>query len=83
MPPSGPLSFVVEWPAEKVEETRHEVDADLFRDAAAKSEVLWPETGASRAGGSHGISQITTAEPPRHSEEEESSSEPPAPASDR
>jgi hypothetical protein len=52
MPPAGQLAFVVEWPAENIEETTHEVDAALFRDAATKSEVLWPDTGgAPRMGG--------------------------------
>jgi hypothetical protein len=52
VPPPGRVTFVVEWPSEKIEETSHEVDAALFRDAVAKSEVLWPETGGSGLGGS-------------------------------
>ena len=44
MPPPGPVAFVVEWPAEQIELSKQEVDAALFLDAAAKSEVLWPES---------------------------------------
>jgi hypothetical protein len=44
-PPAGPLALVVEWPAENIELTTQEVDAASFRDAAAKSEVLWPDAG--------------------------------------
>jgi hypothetical protein len=63
MPPPGPLVFVVEWPAKNIELTRHEVDAALFREAAAKSEVLWPDAGgAPRITGSYGIDQIISSE---------------------
>ena len=63
MPPPGPLAFVVEWPAEKIELTRHELDAALFRDAAANSEVLWPDAdSAPRLGGDSVISQMVGSE---------------------
>lgn len=42
LPPPGPLAFVVEWPSENIELTRHKVDVALLLDAAAQSEVLWP-----------------------------------------
>jgi len=59
MPPPGPVAFVVEWPAEQVELARQEIDAALFLDAAAKSEVLWPESESTRQStGFGGISQI-------------------------
>jgi len=34
---------VAEWPSEDVALTRHEVDADAIRDAAARAEQLWPD----------------------------------------
>jgi len=42
VPPPGPLAFVVEWPAEGIELTRHEVDAEPIIEASRRSEVLWP-----------------------------------------
>ncbi len=50
LPPHGPLAFVVEWPAEGIELTRQEVDSAPIIEAAARSEVLWPE----QQGGSGG-----------------------------
>jgi hypothetical protein len=45
LPPPGPLTFVVEWPARGIEETRVEVDAEPIREAASRTETLWsPET---------------------------------------
>jgi hypothetical protein len=41
LPPPGPLAFVVEWPAEGIELTRHEVDAAPIIEASRRSEVLW------------------------------------------
>jgi hypothetical protein len=71
MPPPGPLAFVVEWPAEEIELTRHELDAALFRDAAANSEVLWPDANsAPRLGGGSVISQIVGSEDRRPHEKE-------------
>lgn len=43
LPPEGPLTFVAEWPAEGIGETRVEVDAGLLREAASRSEKLWHE----------------------------------------
>jgi hypothetical protein len=50
LPPTGPLAFVVEWPSEGILETRVEIDASLLRDAAARSEELWPEQGPQGGG---------------------------------
>jgi hypothetical protein len=59
MPPPGPVAFVVEWPAQQVELARQEVDAALFLDAAAKSEVLWSESeGTRQSTGFGGTSKI-------------------------
>jgi hypothetical protein len=43
LPPEGPLAFVIEWPAEGIELTRHEIDASVIRNAAAQAEMLWPD----------------------------------------
>ena len=43
LPPPGPLAFVVEWPAEGIALTRHEVDAEPIVEASGRSEQLWPE----------------------------------------
>jgi hypothetical protein len=41
LPPSGPLSFVCEWPALGIPESRAEIDAQLLLDAARQSIDLW------------------------------------------
>jgi hypothetical protein len=46
LPPPGPIAFVCEWPAQGVELTRVEVDAEPIREAASRSEVLWPDEPA-------------------------------------
>ena len=43
LPPRGTLAIACEWPAKGIPLTMHEVDADLIRDAAAKSTRLWEE----------------------------------------
>jgi hypothetical protein len=43
LPPPGPLAVVIEWPAEGIELTRHEVGPTPIIEAAARSELLWPE----------------------------------------
>jgi hypothetical protein len=50
LPPPGPLTFVVAWPAENIPETRTEIDAAPIRDAAAQAEVLWPPVDSDQAG---------------------------------
>jgi len=42
LPPSGPLAFVVEWPAAGIELTRHELDAQVILDAAERAQVIFP-----------------------------------------
>src|SRR5262249_41204420 len=42
LPPPGPLTFVCEWPAFGIPETREEIDAQLVLDAATRSIELWP-----------------------------------------
>lgn len=43
LPPSGPLTFVCQWPARGIPETRTEIDAEILLDAASHSVELWPE----------------------------------------
>jgi hypothetical protein len=43
LPPDGPLTFVVEWPAQGVSLTRAGVEAVRLVQAAAQDERLWPE----------------------------------------
>jgi hypothetical protein len=43
LPPDGPLSFVVQWPAQGVLLTRAGVEAVGIVQAAAQDERLWPE----------------------------------------
>jgi hypothetical protein len=43
LPPSGPLAFVVEWPARGIPETRAELDAGLVLEAAARATAIWPD----------------------------------------
>jgi hypothetical protein len=39
----GPLIFVCQWPALRIEESRVEFDAGQILDAAARSRQLWPD----------------------------------------
>lgn len=43
LPPPGPLTFVCEWPACGIAETRASIDATLIREAAAGAIQLWPD----------------------------------------
>ena len=52
LPPPGTLAFVVEWPAERVELSRHEVDAAPIIEASQRSAVLWPAGPQNSAGAS-------------------------------
>jgi hypothetical protein len=45
----GVLSFVCEWPAYDISETRYEIDAAEIRRAAERARPLWPDL----AGPSH------------------------------
>ena len=44
LPPSGPLTFVCEWPAHGITESRASIEGDLIRVAAAEAVQLWPES---------------------------------------
>jgi hypothetical protein len=43
LPPPGPLTFVCQWPAYGIAESRVDIDAQLILDAAARAVQLWPE----------------------------------------
>jgi hypothetical protein len=43
LPPAGPVTFVCQWPALGIPESRADVDAELILDAAARAVQLWPE----------------------------------------
>jgi hypothetical protein len=45
LPPPGPVTFVCEWPALGIAESRAEVDGRAILDAAARSVAPWPSTG--------------------------------------
>jgi len=68
LPPSGPVGFVVMWPGEAIPETRHDLDAAIFLDAAARVTELWPSDGVRAEGDAFSSMQYTFArdviEPP-------------------
>ena len=45
LPPAGPVTFVCEWAAAGIPETRASLDGQLIVDAARRSVRLWPEDG--------------------------------------
>ena len=44
LPPPGQLAFAVEWPAEGIAQTRHDLEAEPLIEAAGRAEALWPPT---------------------------------------
>ena len=42
LPPPGPLTFVVAWPAGNIPETAQSIEAEQLLQVAARSVVLWP-----------------------------------------
>ncbi len=42
LPPAGPVTVVVEWPARQLGETGADLDGDAIREAAARADALWP-----------------------------------------
>ena len=48
LPPPGPLTFVCEWPALGLAESRAEIDAQSVLDAAARAQVLFEATESDR-----------------------------------
>ena len=43
LPPRGPRAFVCQWPAAGIPLTRHELDAQLILDAAARAQAVFPD----------------------------------------
>jgi hypothetical protein len=42
LPPPGKITFVAEWPSQRLSRQSAEIDADELRDLSASAEVLWP-----------------------------------------
>lgn len=51
LPPACPLTFVCEWPAAGIAQTRVEVDSELLRDAAGRVRALFPNQDSGVPGG--------------------------------
>lgn len=43
IPPAGPLTFALEWPARDVPEQTHEIDGSPVAEAAQRAEQLWED----------------------------------------
>ncbi len=43
LPPSGPVTFVCEWPAFGINESHSDIDAQFILDVAARATQLSPE----------------------------------------
>jgi hypothetical protein len=43
LPPPGPITLAIEWPARGIAAVRHELDAGAILDAAGRSEPLWED----------------------------------------
>jgi hypothetical protein len=50
LPPAGPLAFVCEWSAASIPLTRHEIDAQIVLDAAARAQEIFAPGTPSRPG---------------------------------
>jgi hypothetical protein len=42
LPPPGPVTFAIEWPAKRIDETLHTIDGQEFRDAAGRATRVFP-----------------------------------------
>jgi hypothetical protein len=51
LPPPGPVGFVCEWPAAGIALSRHQVDAQILLDAAARARRLFPNAPTPHPGG--------------------------------
>jgi hypothetical protein len=59
LPPPGPLTFALSWPAQGVDETIVEIDAGPIRAAAARAVELWPDDRPLPPEGSGGWARYT------------------------
>ena len=67
LPPPGPVTFAVEWPAREIELSKQQVDANVFIEASKQSEALWAEEDAQGyLGQSSTLRLIGEQEPPEH-----------------
>jgi hypothetical protein len=60
LPTAGKLTFVCDWPDQKIPESSAEIEAEPILAAAATAELLWPEGAA--AAGTGGMTQILVAQ---------------------
>jgi len=61
LPDEGALTFICEWPAHDIAETRYEIDANDIRQAATRAQPIWPDlAGPSRLTHSQLIHHIST-----------------------
>jgi hypothetical protein len=44
VPPPGDVIVACQWPAYDIAESRHTLDGSVFREAAARARVLWPDS---------------------------------------
>jgi hypothetical protein len=61
LPPPAQLSFVVEWPGQGIELTKHAIDTSELLEAAARAEELWPGGPSASGGGSIWTRQVAVA----------------------
>ena len=52
LPPAGSLALVCEWPAAGIALTRHDVDAALILEAAARAQLVFEDPSEGASGGS-------------------------------
>jgi len=64
LPPPGPVTFAVEWPAREIALSKQQVDASVFIDASRQSEALWPQEGTQSYGTSSTLRLIGGREEP-------------------
>jgi hypothetical protein len=67
VPPPGPVTFAVEWPAREIELSKQQVDASAFIEASELSEALWPAGdawGDATQSSTVGVIRLGGQEPP-------------------
>ncbi len=62
LPPDGPVTLVVSWPAQGIEEARAELDGAAIRAAAQRAVTLWPEGPAPESATGWTTSTITATQ---------------------
>ncbi|MGZ4324680.1 MAG: hypothetical protein ACXVV5_21730 [Solirubrobacteraceae bacterium] len=66
LPPSGPLTFVCEWPAAEIPLSRANLDAQIILDAAGRAQTIFPEISSSHssAGSWSSYAPLNPTKPP-------------------